>query len=98
MAVQIKGVSKGSVADVYGIKPDDTLVKINGEEINDMLDLQFYQTGTDLEIPNALVCSEDCQGLCQFCGRPKAENCGCEDKQIDPRLLVLKQLLQDDDN
>ena len=50
MAVQIKDVSKGSVAEEYGIKPGDTLVKINGEEINDMLDLQFYQAGTDLAV------------------------------------------------
>ncbi len=51
-----------------------------------------------LEIPTALVCKEDCQGLCQYCGRPKEENCNCQSQQIDPRLLVLKQLLQDDDN
>ena len=31
MAVQIKDVAKGSVAESYGIKPGDTLVKINGE-------------------------------------------------------------------
>ncbi len=51
-----------------------------------------------LEIPTALLCKEDCQGLCQYCGRPKEENCNCQSQQIDPRLLVLKQLLQDDDN
>ena len=50
MAVQIKDVSCGSVAGKYGIKAGDTLVKINGEEINDMLDLQFYQAGTSLQV------------------------------------------------
>ena len=50
-----------------------------------------------LEIPVALVCREDCQGLCQYCGRPKEENCDCQSKQIDPRLLILKQILQDYD-
>ena len=50
-----------------------------------------------LEIPVALVCKEDCQGLCQYCGRPKEENCNCQSQQIDPRLLILKQLLQDDE-
>ena len=59
---------------------------------------QLVMQELSLEIPVALVCREDCQGLCQYCGRPKEENCDCQSKQIDPRLLVLKQLLQDDDN
>ena len=50
MAVLIKGVEKGSVADKHGIKTGESLVKINGEEINDMLDLQFYQSNSKLEI------------------------------------------------
>ena len=50
MAVQIKGVEKGSIAYKNGIKAGDILVKINGEEINDMLDLQFYQANRNLEI------------------------------------------------
>ena len=56
MAVLIKGVEKGSLACRYGIKAGDTLVKINGEEINDMLDLQFYQANRNLEI--VLSCAE----------------------------------------
>lgn len=50
MAVLIKGVEKGSIACKHGIKAGDTLVKINGEEINDMLDLQFYQANKNLTI------------------------------------------------
>ena len=50
MAVLIKGVEKGSVADKHGIKTGESLVKINGEEINDMLDLQFYQANKNLDI------------------------------------------------
>ena len=50
MAVQIKGIEQGSLAERYGIKTGDTLVKINGEEINDMLDLQFYQANKNLDI------------------------------------------------
>ena len=59
---------------------------------------QLVYQELSLEIPNVLLCREDCMGLCQYCGRPKEENCGCEDKQVDPRLAILKQLLQDDDN
>ena len=50
MAVIIKDVQKHSPADRYKIKAGDTLVSINGEEINDMLDLQFYQSNTRLEL------------------------------------------------
>lgn len=51
-----------------------------------------------LEIPTALLCGDECQGLCDICGRPKEDNCNCQSSQIDPRLLILKQLLDDNDN
>ena len=84
----------------FVITPDiltqpDPEIPVSSDNILDVKQLVYQELS--LEIPNALVCSEDCQGLCQFCGRPKAENCGCEDKQIDPRLLILKQLLQEDE-
>lgn len=50
MAVQIKGIMPGSVAEMYNIKSGDILTHINGEEINDMLDLQFYQANRNLKI------------------------------------------------
>ncbi len=41
--------------------------------------------------PMRLLCSEDCEGLCPKCGKPKREgDCGCPTKEIDPRLAVLK--------
>ena len=41
--------------------------------------------------PMRLLCSEDCPGLCPHCGKPKREgDCGCTDKEIDPRLAILK--------
>ena len=44
-----------------------------------------------LSFPSRLLCSEDCLGLCPKCGRPKREgDCGCSEKEIDPRLAVLK--------
>ena len=85
----------------FVITPDiltqpDPEIPVSSDNILDVKQLVYQELS--LEIPNAVICSEDCQGLCQYCGRPKEENCGCEDKQVDPRLLVLKQLLQDDDN
>ncbi len=41
------------------------------------------------------LCSEDCKGLCPNCGRDlNLGPCGCK-PEPDPRLAVLKQLLQE---
>ena len=50
-----------------------------------------------LGFPTRLLCSEDCPGLCPKCGKPKREgDCGCSDREIDPRLAVLKNFFVDD--
>ena len=44
--------------------------------------------------PMRLLCDEDCPGLCPKCGKPKKEgDCGCPEKEIDPRLAILKNWL-----
>ena len=49
-----------------------------------------------LGFPSRLLCSEDCPGLCPRCGKPKREgDCGCSDREIDPRLAVLKSFFDD---
>jgi len=49
-----------------------------------------------LELPTKTLCREDCAGLCPKCGHNlNLGSCGCETKEIDPRLAVLKQLLDD---
>lgn len=46
-----------------------------------------------LEVPQVMVCSEDCQGLCAQCGK-RSEQCECPQQETgDPRLQILKQLL-----
>jgi uncharacterized protein len=43
-----------------------------------------------------LLCSEDCEGLCPHCGKPKrGGDCGCTGKEIDPRLAILKTFFDD---
>lgn len=42
MSVEIKSVKKWSVAFFKGIKPGDRLLTVNGNEINDFLDYDFY--------------------------------------------------------
>ncbi|MBP3390834.1 MAG: DUF512 domain-containing protein [Clostridia bacterium] len=50
MAVKICGVEKKSPAAKKRIKAGDTLLKINGNEIVDVLDYRFYQGETQLEV------------------------------------------------
>ena len=50
MAVHIIGIEQGTPAHKYNILPGDDLVSINGEEIFDMMDLQFYSTDTQLDL------------------------------------------------
>lgn len=64
-----------------------------------LLDLREMAYGElVIEGPVVVLCREDCGGLCQQCGRPQDE-CGCEAApEGDPRLQVLRQLLQDEDD
>ncbi|MBQ1334291.1 MAG: DUF177 domain-containing protein [Clostridia bacterium] len=48
-------------------------------------------------IPMKVLCREDCRGLCPTCGHDLNEgDCGCSKKEVDPRLLKLKALLDND--
>lgn len=50
-----------------------------------------------IELSHRRYCSEDCQGLCPQCGTNLNEaSCDCELDRIDPRMAVLKQLLDSD--
>ena len=52
-------------------------------------------TGFVLNMESKFLCSPDCKGLCGTCGKNLNEGpCGCK-PEPDPRLAVLKQLLQD---
>ena len=51
-----------------------------------------------LSFPMRFLCSEDCPGLCPKCGKPRRlGKCGCPEKEPDPRLAVLKTLLDQSD-
>ena len=46
-----------------------------------------------LNMDSKLLCSDDCKGMCCRCGKNLNDGpCSCE-KEIDPRLAALKQLL-----
>lgn len=50
MPVRIFGVDKGSVCGKKGMRPGDTLVSINGNAINDVLDYRFYADDVKLKL------------------------------------------------
>lgn len=85
-------VTKGAIdedkleesVDEYAVLDEDGKLDVD-DEILEALVLLF---------PKKILCSEDCEGLCPKCGKPKREgDCGCPTKEIDPRLAVLKKLL-----
>lgn len=48
-----------------------------------------------LEMDTKFLCREDCKGICPICGKDLNEGpCKCK-PDIDPRLAVLKQLLDE---
>lgn len=50
----------------------------------------------EMEFPARFLCREDCRGLCPKCGRNLNEGaCGCDTREIDPRLLPLAKILAD---
>ena len=73
------------------------------QQLEDLADEYVVPDGGELDVdeplreelllgfPMRLLCSEDCRGLCPKCGKPKREgDCGCETREIDPRLAILK--------
>ncbi|MGG1311253.1 MULTISPECIES: YceD family protein [Cohnella] len=71
-----------------GEQDDEDFVPIHGER----LDLRPYvEEELLLHLPYALLCREDCKGLCPECGQNlNRGECGCNREKIDPRLMALK--------
>jgi uncharacterized protein len=73
------------------LKADDLEVSLFEEDKLDLTELVREQIL--LNLPTQVFCSEDCQGLCQKCGANlNLIDCNCEEKEIDPRWSVLRNL------
>jgi len=73
----------GENPDGYFLQGD----KIDADEI--------IVTELILNMDDRLLCSDECAGLCQKCGADLNKGkCNCK-KDIDPRLEILSQLLED---
>ncbi len=65
---------------------DSDYIYFKGFEINIM---PTILTNVILNIPMSVLCSEDCKGLCHYCGTNlNNSSCNCE-KPIDPRFDLL---------
>ena len=63
---------------------------IEGEQI-DLTDVVREQLL--LNLPQQVVCREDCRGLCEKCGANRnLIDCKCENDELDPRWAALKDL------
>jgi len=58
---------------------------------------EIFATAFVLSTEQRFLCSEDCKGLCSKCGKNLNDGpCDCKDEG-DPRLAVLRQLLENED-
>lgn len=84
---------------------EHTLVlSLNNEENDDLMlveDLHFELDPLAIEdiflsLPTKILCSEACAGLCTKCGKNLNHGpCDCK-KEVDPRLAILQQLLDNE--
>ncbi len=52
-----------------------------------------------LGFPTRLLCEEDWPGVYPRCAKPKRQgDCGCSQKEFDPRLAVLKNFFDDNED
>ena len=76
--------------------------ELQNEDIDDIIVIESDDVELDdvivpeliLSMPMKELCSEDCMGLCQRCGKDLNEGgCGCAAAEIDPRLAKLTEIL-----
>lgn len=96
------------VPGVFGFTVEKTVAPANVLESEDEDKLDDYAVIEDgfldldemllelleLDFPSKILCKEDCLGLCQKCGKDlNYGSCGCDHKEIDPRLAPLQKIL-----
>ncbi len=78
------------------------VLSLENDDDDSYIQVQDYKLDLDeliradilLELPSKHLCREDCKGLCPVCGKNlNDEACNCDMHQIDPRLEVLKKLI-----
>ena len=92
----VKQTFKYSFNHILCLKDNDsdlneTYIILDEYELD--LDKQV-ETDLFLELPSKVLCSDNCKGLCDKCGKDLNKGtCNCVTYQVDPRLEVLKDLI-----
>ena len=88
-------VSHTVVPELNNEEDDDSFIQV----VNGSLDLdELIYSDIILEMPSKYICSESCKGLCPTCGANLNKgDCDCGKTKIDPRMEILKQLLNNND-
>ncbi len=85
-------VSKSLATAIEG-EESDTIITAPDMKL-DLDELLYGETVTNL--PMKHLCSDDCKGICQKCGKNLNEGeCSCKKREIDPRLAKLAELLNE---
>ena len=89
------------------VAPRDALVDLDEDKLDEyaiiedgFLDIDAeLRYELEMEFPLRFLCSDECRGLCSKCGKNLNEgDCGCEKKEIDPRMAPLQKLLDEMNN
>ena len=78
------------------------VLSLNDDSNDEYIMVQDYKLDLDellrddilLELPTKFLCKPDCRGMCPKCGKNLNEGvCDCVTRQVDPRLEILKKLI-----
>ena len=81
-----------SLASAIEGEESDTIITVPDMKLD--LD-EFIYSETVMNLPMKHLCREDCKGICSKCGKNlNGGKCDCPEKEIDPRLAALADLLK----
>lgn len=81
-----------SLASAIEGEESDTIITVPDMKLD--LD-EFIYSETVMSLPMKHLCKEDCKGICSKCGKNLNDGkCDCPEKEIDPRLAALAELLK----
>jgi len=91
----------------FNLKFEQTLVTELNTDNDEYIVVEDFKLDLDellmsdilLGLPSKILCDRGCKGLCSQCGIDKnQESCLCKKTEVDPRLAVLSQLLNDEED
>lgn len=84
---ELYAFSRNSVTDSDLLVPEDAHIDLS----------PLVREYMVLDMPISPLCREDCKGLCPICGENRNEvACSHDDEATDPRLNILKSLLDNE--